>query len=105
VNLGRFDQITTEENPFIVSVDSDSWNSERCYNTQDGFQALNEWFQSRTSLIKIIENLPPSVWQKTVRHTIFGPTTVAELVSFIATHDQNHIRQAFSVIRTLNLTE
>ena len=102
VNLGRFEQIKTEENPFIVSVDSDSWNNDRCYNSQDGLQALNEWVQSRTLLIEVIENLPPSVWQRTIRHTIFGPTTVAELVSFIATHDQNHIKQACSVIHTLN---
>ena len=105
VNLVRFRQIITEENPFIASIDSDSWNSERCYNKQDGYSALNEWFQSRTLLINVIENMPPSVWEKTVRHTIFGPTTAAEMVSFIATHDQNHIRQACSVIQTLNLAK
>ena len=105
VNLVRFKQIKIEENPFIISIDSDSWNTERCYNRQDGLRALHDWIQSRTLLIKEIENLPPSIWEKTVRHTIFGPTTVTELINFIATHDQNHLRQACSVIRALEVTK
>jgi len=38
-------------------------------------------------------------WDRPARHAIFGPTSLQELVGFMAEHDRLHVRQAFEAIR------
>jgi len=93
VNDPRFQQVLAEDQPFITGVITDQWVEERAYNREDGFSALDGFVRSRQQLLKILEPLEAADWQREARHTIFGPTTLAELVSFICTHDRSHVQQ------------
>jgi len=50
-------------------------------------------------LVELLANLSPGDWKRTARHSIFGPTHLQELVSFIASHDRSHIQQVLATIR------
>ena len=99
VNLERLQITLAETNPFIPGRDTDPWAEERQYIRQDGEQALGQFIQARLKLLEILEGMPPQDWQRPVRHAIFGPTQLRELVGITAAHDRLHLRQVIKVIQ------
>lgn len=95
VNLPRIQKSILEDNPFIPGVETDLWAEQRQYCLQSGQGALTTFIQSRMSLIAQLEALHPEDWLRQIRHAIFGPTTLLELVGFIAAHDRIHIHQIY----------
>jgi len=93
VNLPRILRILNEDTPLLTGIDTDNWAQLRSYNTLSGRQAILGFMQSRMEILQILVGLPPEAWQRTSRHTIFGRTTLAELVNFMATHDRSHLQQ------------
>jgi len=102
VNLGRIEQTIRGENPFLPGTNTDSWVQERNYAAEPGPKALKGFLRSRTELLALISNASGDQLAQPARHAIFGPTTLKELLGFIATHDRTHIRQAINAIRIEN---
>jgi hypothetical protein len=67
--------------------------AERQYILQDGSLALSGYVAARLKLLSLLENLPKEDWQRISRHSLFGRTTLQELVSIMNAHDFQHIRQ------------
>ncbi len=101
VNLPRFQKLAAESNPFLPGIDTDSWAEQRGYCQQNGPECLRQFLQARLQLIHHLTSLPVEAWQQTARHAIFGPTTLQELVHFIATHDRSHLQQIFDTLRQI----
>lgn len=101
VNLSRVQKVLQEENPFLPGIDTDRWAQERDYLSQNGMMAFNHFMNARLKLLDILENIHPDAWQRSFRHAIFGPTSLSELVSIIAQHDQLHVRQVQKILSTL----
>ncbi len=95
VNLPRIKKSIEEDNPFIPGVETDQWAEQRQYSLQSGQAALTSFVQSRIALIEQLESMQPEDWLRQIRHAIFGPTTLLELVGFIAAHDRIHIHQIY----------
>ncbi len=95
VNLPRIKKSIEEENPFIAGIETDQWAEQRQYIKQSGQSALKSFIQARIELISKLENLPKDDWVHQIRHAIFGPTTILELVGFMAAHDRIHIQQIY----------
>jgi FMN phosphatase YigB (HAD superfamily) len=98
VNLGRIALTIRGENPFLPGANTDPWVRERNYAAEPARAALEGFFESRTNLLKLIDGATPNDLAQPARHAIFGPTTLKELLGFIATHDRTHIRQAWNAI-------
>jgi FMN phosphatase YigB (HAD superfamily) len=98
VNLPRIKIILTELQPFIPGIETDRWAVERDYRHQNGRMALKDFLFSRQELIQSLENADGKYWQKVFRHTIFGPSTLKELMEFTVAHDNNHIRQMMKLL-------
>jgi FMN phosphatase YigB (HAD superfamily) len=98
VNLPRIHAVLNEENPFIAGQVTDPWAEEREYILQDGPLAFRGFVAARLKLLDMLSKLPPEAWERTARHTIFGPTTLRELVNFMVEHDRAHARQAFALL-------
>lgn len=98
VNLPRLKAILSNENPFIAGIDTDNWAEARNYRAQDGMAALKSFMTTRINILDQLESLTPNDWQRAARHAIFGHTTLQELMEFVATHDQAHIRQIGNTI-------
>lgn len=95
VHLARLRRVLDEENPFLPGEVTDRWVEERGCARQDGRLALQAFVTARKELLALLEGLAPAAWSRPARHAIFGPTTLLELVKFIAEHDRLHIQQVF----------
>jgi FMN phosphatase YigB (HAD superfamily) len=89
----RLRQIVADENPFLSPVSSDTWPEERRYHQQDGETALRGFVAARRETISLIGSLGAEGWSRAARHAVFGPTTLAEQVRFVARHDLLHVEQ------------
>lgn len=98
VNLPRLEKVIHENNPFIPGQDTDPWAVERHYIQQDGALAMDSFYISRMQMINMLSYLAENDWQRPARHAIFGPTSLQELVSIMAGHDQLHIQQLYSIV-------
>jgi hypothetical protein len=67
----------------------------------NGPAALIEFIAIRKQMIALLERLGTEEWSRPARHAIFGPTDLAELVSFVTTHDRSHIQQIQANIRRM----
>lgn len=101
VNLPRLQRFTQESNPFIPAANTDPWAEERQYIRQDGHKALHDFLNNRLQILALLDSLTPEGWQSPARHTIFGPTTLAEMVGIIAGHDRLHIQQFTNTLKTI----
>jgi len=98
INLPRFKRIIAEDNPFVPGTNPDTWVEERNYQDQNGPDALHNFIQTRGQMISMLTSLIPEDWHRPARHAIFGPTNLAELVSFVTTHDCSHIQDIKSTM-------
>lgn len=98
VNLPRIKKFLAEANPFIPGISSNEWADQREYSKQDTAEAFQGFLQARLETIQLLGSLEPAGWQRPARHAIFGSTTLHELTSFIALHDQNHMRQIYPLL-------
>ena len=96
VHIPRFEMVQNQANPHIQAVDADKWADERQYIQQDGQQALAEFLASRQTLLGLIQTAAETAAEKPIQHTIFGPTTLEELVRIAARHDRLHIQQIYA---------
>lgn len=99
VHIPRFEMLRDNPAPFLTAIDADSWAEERNYHQQDGQQALADFVNARKRLVDLASNLPSAVEKKVIRHTIFGPTSLNEIMRIAARHDRLHIQQMFSLIQ------
>jgi hypothetical protein len=100
VDRPRLRQVLEEDNPFISATSYDPRAYSHEYTTQDAREALHVLTQRRTQTIAMLDNLPPSAWERPARHSIFGPTSLGELVKFMADHDRIHLRQMRDALAT-----
>lgn len=92
VNLPRIRKVIEGGNPFLPGEITDVWVKERNCAEQDGRQALVDFIKARKEMIEVLESLNMD-WSQPARHAIFGPTTLQELVGFMAGHDRVHVNQ------------
>ena len=97
MNLARLGKVLAEQNPFLVGEATDVWVKERNSADQDGPQALAEFTAARKQVLGLLEGLVDE-WSRPARHAIFGPTSLQELVGFIAGHDRAHVQQVWKTL-------
>ena len=89
----RIDLLLEGRDPYLPAVESDLWAEERDYRSQDGPAALTEFTRSREGTLARLRPLSAEAWLRSGRHALFGPTTLAEQLKFVAQHDVMHIDQ------------
>jgi FMN phosphatase YigB (HAD superfamily) len=89
------------EGAFLPRPDSGVWASEREYLNIDGRSALSEFAQARVENIQVLKALDPTIWSRSARHAIFGPTNFLEVTGFMADHDRLHVQQAWKTLRSV----
>jgi FMN phosphatase YigB (HAD superfamily) len=99
VNLPRIKRIFIEEDPFISGIASEQWAQLRNYAHQDGRQALFDFILARKEVLSLLNNLEGE-WARKARHSIFGPTSLQELIGFSARHDRAHVQQVWKILHS-----
>jgi len=98
VNLPRLRKILSNPDPHLSSFDTDVWAEERDYLSQSGPDALSAYIESRKETIAILEKMETKDWSRTARHSLFGPTTLIEVMNIAAEHDLVHLAQLRSTL-------
>lgn len=93
INIPRIETILKEDNAFIPAINADSWAEVRNYQDQDASVALADFIKARSKLLEKISDFSEVDWNRPVRHTIFGPTNLKELLKFGSRHDRLHMQQ------------
>lgn len=91
VNLPRLEILRRQQQPFISAVETDRWVKERDYIHQSGPEALAAFVRARTDLLARMQALPPDIWTRPARHSLLGPTSLAELMQVAAEHERLHL--------------
>ncbi len=84
--------------PFVSRPDAAVWAKQRRYLNEDGAASVREFAAARMEALQYLASLSDEIWSKHARHSIFGPTSFLEVVSFMADHDVLHLRQAWSIL-------
>ncbi|MEP7359048.1 MAG: DinB family protein, partial [Anaerolineales bacterium] len=103
VNLPRLHTLVESNNPFVAGADTDPWAIERNYQSQSGPAALQDFIAARKEASAYLRTQPSSIWQRTARHAIFGPTQLVEIVGWILDHDLIHLNQVRKLTERLSI--
>jgi hypothetical protein len=98
VNLARVHTILDDLDPHLSSFDTDLWAEERDYLCQSGPGALTAFIEKRQETISILEEIDAEDWSRPARHSLFGPTTLLEVMNIAAEHDLIHLAQLRSAL-------
>lgn len=90
--------VAREHNPFIPVRWNPTTPTTRDLAGVDGYQTALNFAAERMRTVRFLENLPPEAWNRPARHSIYGPTTLLELASFVYRYDQLRIRQLCQII-------
>lgn len=101
VHQVQLDLMIAREAAFIPRPDSGVWANEREYRNIDGKSALTEFALARIENLKTLKALDESVWERSARHAIFGPTNFLEVTGFMADHDRLHVQQVWKTLKSV----
>ena len=98
VTLPRVQTILTETDPHLSPFDTDRWAEERDYIHQSSSEALADFIRIRKQTISLLSTLQMEDWSRSARHSLFGPTTLSEVVNIATEHDLLHLAQMRSTL-------
>lgn len=83
---------TLEENdPLLLSLDGEALARERHYAEADATAVLADFRRARRETLALIESLHPEQLQRPARFVGYGALTLASLVHYLCSHDQQHL--------------
>ncbi|MEE8567335.1 MAG: DinB family protein, partial [Anaerolineales bacterium] len=100
VTLPRVKTILTETDPHLPPFDTDIWAEERDYIHQSSSEVLADFIQVRKQTISLLTALSMEDWSRSARHSLFGPTTLSEVVNIATEHDLIHLTQMRSALES-----
>ncbi len=100
VTLPRVKTILTETDPHLPPFDTDRWAEERDYIHQSSPDVLADFIQVRKQTISLLTTLNMEDWSRSARHSLFGPTALAEIVNIATEHDLIHLGQMRSALES-----
>lgn len=91
----QLEKIILQDNPFL----SQSTVAPTAHCDVDENKIVDMFIQARQQTINWLNQLPPNIWGRGARHSIFGPTTFLEMAQFIAQHDRLHLNQLCQTLK------
>jgi uncharacterized damage-inducible protein DinB len=95
----RFQTIAAMDEPKFLPVDPDRWAEERQYLRNDAVDALHAFRRRREETLALLRGLGPQQLQRGGLHATRGRMTVADFVTMMAWHDENHLEQLRRALR------
>ena len=74
-------------------LDPDRWAEERQYERSDAREALRALRRRRHEVLRLLNTLSDTEWQRGGIHPARGRLTLAQWVASLAGHDDNHLAQ------------
>ncbi|MBO9688486.1 MAG: DinB family protein [Mitsuaria chitosanitabida] len=87
----RIRRTLTEEDPLLVSLDTDQLARDRRYGEDDPARALAAFAAARRETLAMLATVTPAQLQRRARFEGYGPLTFKALVHYLCSHDQQHL--------------
>jgi hypothetical protein len=87
----RLARTLAENEPLLVSLDTDALARERNYGAQDAASVLQSFRAAREKTLAILSTVKPEDWTRRAHFEGYGPVTLKGLVHFLCSHDQQHL--------------
>jgi hypothetical protein len=87
----RFQRTLAEENPTLVSLDTDALAAERAYGQDDPVTAMAAFRRARAQTLAMLRELTPAQLERPAVFEGYGPLTMRSLVHYLCSHDQQHL--------------
>ena len=89
----RMRQILGAPGTPIQAFDQDSWASALHYEKRDAHKSLALFQTLREGNVALLKSLSPAQWNQFGMHAERGEESIRRIVSMMAGHDVNHLRQ------------
>ena len=89
--LVRISRTLAEDEPTLVSLDTDALARERRYGEDDAAAALQAFRAARERTLGILADVPDGGWERRAHFEGYGPVTLRGLVHYLCSHDQQHL--------------
>ncbi len=87
----RIKRIIAEDDPPLANADENQFAAALAYQARDLETELMLIESTRRQIVTILENQPPSVWDRTGRHSSDGPMSLSHLTGRITRHIPHHV--------------
>ncbi len=87
----RLRRTLAENNPTLVSIDTDALVRERNYGAANVAEAFAAFRAARAQTVALIADLTPAQLERTAVFEGYGPLTLRSLVHYLCSHDQQHL--------------
>jgi len=95
----RFRQILSTNGVSIQGYDQNAWASTFNYARRDPRQSLESFAALRAANVALLKSVSRKLWENYGMHSERGKESVARVVSMVAGHDLNHLRQIESILK------
>jgi hypothetical protein len=95
----RFRQILSTNGVAIQGYDQNAWAASFDYARRDPKQSLQQFRALRDANVALLKSVPRRLWENYGVHSERGNESVARVVSMVAGHDLNHVRQIEAILK------
>jgi hypothetical protein len=95
----RFRQILSTNGVSIQGYNQNAWASTFNYAHRDPKQSVQSFAALRAANVALLKSVPRKLWENYGMHSERGKESVARVVSMVAGHDLNHLRQIESILK------
>lgn len=96
--LEQLRRVQEEDNPLITNLEEESPYLTRTSESPVSLDAVLAGMAARREeLFEYLSGLPADVWERPLRHHLWGPMKFYQLVNILYTHDQQHTQQLAAI--------
>lgn len=87
----RIRRTLDEASPFLPSIDSEAVARERDYGREDPSTVFAQIHAARARTVALLRGLEPAAFARPAVFEGYGPVSLAGLVHYLCSHDQQHL--------------
>jgi len=95
----RFRQILSTNGVPIQGYDQNAWAATFDYAHRDPKQSVESFAALRAANVALLKSVPRKLWENYGVHSERGKESVARVMSLVAGHDLNHLRQIEAMLK------
>ena len=98
--LEQLQRVQQEDNPLIINLEEESPSLTRTSEPPVSLDAVLAGMAARREeLFEYLFSLPNEVWERPLRHHLWGQMKFYQLVNILYTHDREHTQQLAAIKR------
>lgn len=95
----RLERTLSEDQPVVTPFDARAWAArQQQLPLERVAKVVTDFSVQRAASVRMLENVSPDDWARTMLHSEHGPFTLDELLQLWVRHDQQHLDQLTALL-------